>query len=157
MFIMFKQFKSILSGAKESFMVGFNEGVSDKSDFRDLLVFNPDSSEFAKVAGVKEEFQADYRLFNLLDTRSGALLSIQASEHHLCTPKITMNPVGYTSWTLAFITPNKQGIARPLDTGLSFDLADELHQYQIEVQDLVYGNVPTDLVQRIYLDSVRRK
>lgn len=149
--------KEVNSGIKNDFKKGYNNAVISRADFRTCLIANKNAFEFAKVAGIQVGLQSTFRLFRLLKVANGNHLSIQASENHVCSPRVTVAPSLYDTMTLSFLTSDAMAVARPTDSGVSVALEDELKPFMLDTQEFIYGDVPVELIQRVFVEALTIK
>lgn len=83
-------------------------------------------------------------------------LSIQASEGHYCSPRITCSPKFYDSMEMAIFTRN--GWLSPSRSSVmkAFPRWEELRSYMESGKNPVFGYVPIDLIDDLYLYLINR-
>lgn len=87
------------------------------------------------------------RKFEPIEVLDGIYLSIQASQFAYCKPRETLDNLAlYTHWEIALM--NDENFLNILETFPEFQNRLELEYYR---NGPVYANVPTDLVNDLYL------
>lgn len=87
------------------------------------------------------------RIYNHIPFSKRIELSIQASSFHYCIPKKTINLEEYKNMEVAFCNPIKQTFINLKFIINDSDLLKELQKYECSG---VYGDVPVELIEKIY-------
>lgn len=92
-----------------------------------------------------------FRMFEGIELKEGIRISIQASYGHYCSPRETLyNLNEYSSMEFALMD-NKGNFLTVTDILPAFKRLDEIEEYF----DTVYGYVPVDLINDIYLELIK--
>ena len=84
------------------------------------------------------------KIYNHIDTKAGYSLSIQASEHHYCTPRALLGLKFYEEFELAICYDNEFVYPSELENFHRKEELDECHE------GTIFAYVPVDLVEDLY-------